>query len=342
MRQIFFNLIFMIYTGLRLYAQDPHLSQFFSAPHFNNPALTGTQFGDWAVMGNIRQQWGNASTPFNTQALAADVKLFQNENEESGGYLALGANLMNDQTFNGVFRSNYASGSIAYHKKLSRNHRLAAGFSGSYNQRRLDYSRLTFSNQFTGRGFDLAVANGETSLSDMKPFFSLGAGLLYTYIMNNGDLLMDVGLAAYDINRPTVSFLQSDNQLNMRHVGYFNLQSYSRGDQLFYQLSGIFHWQARQNYFAAGGAMGFNLTGDWQRMFLLGCWFREGDALYPYVALNIKNLQFGLNYDVTYSKQNLGPSNPRSLELSFVYTGMFSRSAYYDCPYKNRNVRFPD
>ena len=323
-------------------AQDPHLSQFFSSPHFNNPALTGTQFGDWAVMGNVRQQWGNASTPFNTQVLAGDIK-FLNNNQRSG-YLALGVTMMNDQTMNGAFRSNYASLSMAYHLQLSLNHSVAAGFQGAYGHRRIDFGGLSAGNQFTGRGFDLSIPNGETQLSPMKPFFAIASGLLYTYKGYSGDLLIDAGYAAYDINRPNQSFLNdASNVMNVRHVGYFNLQGYpASSEKLFCQFSGIFHLQAVQNYFSVGGALGYNLSPDWEKMFMLGCWFREGDALYPYVGYAIKNFQVGLNYDITISKQNLGPSNPRSLELSFVYTGKFHRSNYWDCPQKNKNVRFPN
>jgi type IX secretion system PorP/SprF family membrane protein len=321
-------------------AQDPHLSQFFSAPHFNNPALAGTQFGDWAVMANTRQQWGNASTPFNTQVVSADIKILGGEEREN--YFALGGTIMNDQTMNGAFRSNYGAVSVAFHKKLAEGQRLAAGFQGAYGHRRLDYSRLSFGSQFSGRGFDLAVANGETNLSTMKPFISLGAGILYTIIQNDGRFLLDVGLASYDINRPNQSFLKdSANQLNIRHVGYFNMNTYV-GDNFYYQISGVYHRQAVQNYFSIGGAIGFSLENkrDFEKMFLLGAWLREGDALYPYVALRVKNFQIGLNYDITFSKQNLGPSNPRSLELSLVYTGMFHRHKGLRCPYVNRYVYF--
>lgn len=339
-QKIAFYLLMCSFYLQKAVAQDPHLSQFFAAPHFNNPALTGTQFGDWAVMANARQQWGNASTPFNTQVVSADFKLFKNN--ERVNYLAIGATMMNDQTMNGAFRSNYGAMSLAYHQKLGETHRIAAGFQGLYGNRRLDYSRLTFGSQFTGRGFDLAVANGETALSSMKPFFSLGAGLLYTISDNDGRFVMDVGLSSYDINRPNQSFLKdSMNQLNVRHVGYFNMQSYLT-DRLFYQISGVYHRQARQNYFAVGGALGFPLQdkNDFQNMFLLGAWFREGDAFYPYVGLRFQNFQLGLNYDVTYSKQNLGPSNPRSFEISFVYTGMYPRHKGLRCPYWNRYVEF--
>jgi type IX secretion system PorP/SprF family membrane protein len=319
-------------------AQDPHLSQFFTAPHFINPALVGTQYGTWSVMGNIRQQWGNASTPFNTQVVGGEVKLIK---EQAGSnFIALGMTLMNDQTMNGAFRNNYANASLAYHLVLSPNHRLAAGFQGAYGHRRLDYSRLTFGTQFTGRGFDLAVSSGESSLYAMKPFASLSTGILYTYLENNGDFLLDFGLASYDINRPNQSFLKdSQNLLNVRHVAYLNIQSY-RSDNVFYQFSGIYHRQARQNYYSLGGALGFSLAEEWEKMFLLGCWFREGDAIYPYVGYRLGGAQFGLSYDITFSKQNLGPSNPRSLELSFIYTGIYPRQKGLKCPYWNRYLIF--
>lgn len=339
MKKIIINLI-LICSALASSAQDPHLSQFFSAPHFINPALVGTQYGNWSVMGNMRQQWGNASTPFNTQVAGAEVKLFNGQ--ESKNFFALGTTMMNDQTMNGAFRSNYVNMSLAYHQMLSDNHRLAVGFQGAYGHRRLDYSRLTFGTQFSGRGFDVAIPAGETGLFSMKPFVSLSAGLLYTYIENYGDFIVDVGLSSYDINRPNQSFLKdSANLLNIRHVGYVNIQSY-QGDQFYYQLSGIYHRQTRQNYFSLGGAIGFRMANNWDKMFLIGCWFREGDAIYPYTALRFGNTQIGLSYDITLSKQNLGPSNPRSLELSFIYTGVFKKSNYWDCPFRRRNVVFPE
>ncbi len=330
-------ILFFLFSNYS-FGQDPHFSQFFSAPHLNNPALAGTQYGDWAVMANIRQQWGNASTPFNTQALAGECKI----NNGSGGenYFAIGSMLMNDQTMNGAFRSNYANASFAYHRKLSHNHRIAAGFHGSYANRRLDYSRLQFGSQFDGSGFDVAIPAGETGLSSMKPFFSLGAGILYTLEQNEGDFLMDIGYASFDINRPNQSFLKDpNNQLNIRHVGYFNLQSYQTND-LYYQISSVFHYQALQNYFAIGGSLGLSLANEFEKMFLVGCWFREGDAIYPYTAFRFKGFQVGLNYDITLSKQNLGPSNPRTFELSLILTGKYPKSNYYDCPFKNRYVRF--
>jgi hypothetical protein len=55
-------------------------------------------------------------------------------------------------------------------------------------------------------------------------------------------------------------------------------------------------------------------------MAFAGAWFREGDAILPYAGLRINNVKVGLSYDITISKQNKGPVNPRSFELSMIYT----------------------
>jgi len=333
---------FLLSSYLRpVFAQDPHFSQFFNAPHYINPALTGTQYGDWCIMGNFRQQWGNAATPFNTQSLSFEQKFLKEDNEN---ILAIGVSMMNDQTMNGAFRSVYASGTLAYHQNISDNSNFALGFLGSYNNRRLDYSKLTFGEQFSSGGFDLALPNGETNLSNLKPYFSLGTGLMYTYFSNYNDFILDIGFSAYDINQPRLSFLNDENnKLYVRYAGNLNAQYYP-SEKVRLNFFSVYHRQGIQNYFSVGGSIGRNLgLPDHEVMTYLGAWFREGDAVYPYLGFSWDNVQVGLTYDIVISKQNLGPVNPQVFELSFVYTKN-KRSSIYDqvgCPNWNRIVRNP-
>ena len=46
-----------------------------------------------------------------------------------------------------------------------------------YGNRRMDFSKLNFEDQFTGNGFDTNLPTGESALSNMKPYFSTAAGL---------------------------------------------------------------------------------------------------------------------------------------------------------------------
>ena len=296
--------------------QDPHFSQFFMAPHFVNPANVGTQYGSWTMMGNFRQQWGNAGTLFQTQTLAAEAKLTGLEDDMNT--LAFGMSFMNDQSMMGSFRSNYASATVAYHIQLADNHRLGAGFQGSYCNRRIDFSNLSFGQQFTGDGFDLAIPTGETSIRDLAPFFSMGAGVMYTY--STHDLSVDAGIALYDINRPVQSFLDRNNRLEPRYAYKLNMEYFTRGSVLI-NLHNIYHRQTTQNYFAVGGSLGLAVSpGTWDRIIYAGGWFREGDSFFPYAGVQINDIRIGISYDITYSEQNRGPGNPRSLEMSVMYS----------------------
>jgi type IX secretion system PorP/SprF family membrane protein len=322
------TLLILVVAGSHGIAQDPHFSQFFMAPHFINPANVGTQQGEWSVMGNARHQWGNAGTLFLTQAMAGEVKLTGREDFENT--LAVGMSLMNDQSMNGAFRSNYASGTVAYHLQLNDNHRIALGMQAAFGNRRLDQTRLVFGEQFSGAGFDVALPSGEPGLQSMRPFMSVGTGLLYTYARSQVNV--DAGLAVYDLNRPRQTFLGDPNQyLRPRTVGSLNIQYMTRNRHVL-NFHGIQHIQTVQGYFAVGGSVGIPVSADiLNRMFFAGAWFREGDAILPYTGIRMGNVRIGLSYDVTLSKQNKGPVNPRSFEISMIYTRSRQPNTIMDC-----------
>src|SRR3546814_18997064 len=46
------------------FAQDPHLSQYYSSPLFLNPALTGMFNGEFRLSGNQKTQWGRITNPY--------------------------------------------------------------------------------------------------------------------------------------------------------------------------------------------------------------------------------------------------------------------------------------
>jgi type IX secretion system PorP/SprF family membrane protein len=172
-------LLAMIIAFFDVQAQDPHYSQFFTAPQLLNPANIGAGQGDWRILSNYRQQWANAGTPFTTISTSADAKVVGRGDEEN--VLGLGVTATADQSMNGAFKSIYAGMGLAYHIHLNENHQLGLGMQASYGQRKLDYSQLTFGEQFSSGGFDITLPSGETTLSNMRPYISLAAGMLYRF-----------------------------------------------------------------------------------------------------------------------------------------------------------------
>ena len=311
-------LLLLFCNSLVAMSQDPHFSQYFMAPQLINPAMVGSGEGDWRVMCNWRQQWGDAGTPFNTQSLQFEYKLLGKGDDEKNkvNTLAIGGGLMLDQSMYGGLKSTYGLASIAYHAKLSSTQTMGIGFQGMYGDRTIDYSRLTFGEQFTSGGFDQTLPSGESALSNMKSFFSLSSGLFYNF--NNDNINVDLGAAAYNINKPKQTALNDpQEELPTRYVAHAGAALYV-SDKLSFNFNGFYQTQALQEYFSLGGALGWDVNPQGTSTIFLGGWYRNEDSFYPYLGWLINNVQVGFSYDITTSKQNSGPVNPKSIEFSLV------------------------
>jgi type IX secretion system PorP/SprF family membrane protein len=311
-------------------AQDPHFSQFFMAPQFINPSAVGIGSGSWRAMSNYRQQWGDAGTAFNTKTIAGDISIYKKSPENN--HFGIGFTMMTDESMQGAFKSTYASISLAYHLKLSNYHHFGLGLQTLYGNRFIDYSKLNFGEQFTSGGFDITLPTGEIALSNMRPYISMGAGLIYNY-NNQNDLNIDFGLAGFNLNKPRQTFMQDQQQyLPSSFITHMNME-YEMNDRLVLAFNGIFKQQAIQNYFALGGSVGREISGGEKTHYIFtGLWFRSGDAIYPYLGMQINNFKIGLSYDVTTSKQIQGPMIPHSFEFSILIKQAARTPGAIPCP----------
>jgi type IX secretion system PorP/SprF family membrane protein len=327
------RLLSILFTSfsLTVFGQDPHFSQFFTAPHAINPANTGTNQGDWRVISNVRQQWANSGTRFNSFSFTSDVKLLGAAPQENT--LAIGLSFLADKTMNGAFSSTYTSTSLAYHVQLNTYQRLGLGIQASYATRQLDFSKLTFGEQFVGENFDTTLPSGETSLSALKPFISVSAGLFYSFQTDELDL--DMGAALFHVNKPKQSFTGNTEQILPAKQSVHLGATYSPSGQLSYHISSIYQKQGNQQYFSVGGAAGIQLPNSTNnRMLWAGMWYRNNDAIYPYLGLLNGNMQLGLSYDFSISKQVQNASLPSSFELSLIFRQSSKRFQSIVCPWK--------
>src|SRR5262245_32708484 len=197
-------MVAFVLIAVQSHAQDPSFSQFFSSPLNINPALTAAINADWRVISNYRDQWIGPASPYITGTVSYDRKMFQKKfpGIEEGNVFGLGGMLMFDKAMAGVVKSSYASMNMSYRVKLSNGetkHKLAAGFGAIYGHRRIDYNGVDFEEQFTGYGFNTNLPTGESSLSNMKPYFSVSTGLLYSITSVNSNF--DIGVAAFHVNK---------------------------------------------------------------------------------------------------------------------------------------------
>jgi type IX secretion system PorP/SprF family membrane protein len=310
-------------TAAGVRGQDPSFSQFFSSPLNINPALTARINSKWRMITNIRDEWISPANPYSTGTISFDSKILKNKIPESS-VLGIGSMLMYDEAMAGVLKSNYASLNLSYNIKLSESegdHRLGIGVGLIYGNKRIDFSRLDFSEQFNGYGFNTNLPTGESALSNMKPYISSSVGILYSFVSQYSDF--DFGVAAFHLNRPRQTVMSDPKQfLAPRYVVHANFENYLN-ERVVLNTNAIFQTQAKASYFSVGAGLGYFLSNEGDDDVILngGLWYWSKNAIIPYLGVVYKKFQFGLTYDVTVSKLSAAAQKPKTVELSIIIRG---------------------
>lgn len=317
-------------------AQDPSFSQFFSSPLNINPALTGNINGQWRMISNLRDQWVGPASPYRTGTICFDTRILKNKIPENSS-IGLGGMMMVDQAMQGAIKSSYASLNSSYSIQLSADegdHRLGMGVGLIYGNRRVDYNKLNFGEQFTGYGFDTNLPTGESALSQMKPYISSSAGLLYSFTSTYTNI--DVGFAGFHLNKPKRTVIEDPKQaLAPRYVMHANFESFLN-DRLVLNTNAVYMTQSGAGYYSIGGALGYFLSdeGDEENIIVnAGMWYWSKNALIPYVGFVYRQFQLGLSYDVTISKLSQASIKPKTFEIALIIRGDHEKEII-PCPWK--------
>jgi type IX secretion system PorP/SprF family membrane protein len=332
-------IILMLVAGRFVQAQDPNFSQFFSSPLNVNPALTARINSDWRVISNFRDQWIGPASPYATGTISYDTKVLQNKIpnvHEEKNILGVGAMLMYDYAMDGIMKSTYASADLSYNIVLADGpvvHRLGAGFAATYGKRTVDFARLTWQDQWVGyQGFDKNLPTGEAALVNMKGFFSVNTGLVYSVTSESSNF--DLGGAIFHVNTPKQTFLQDPNQrLAMRKVVHANFEHFLNSSVVL-NANAIYQFQDQAKYYSFGAGLGYYLPQDPDVILNAGLWYWSNNAVIPYVGIAYKDFQFGVSYDVTVSKLDQASMPPKTFELSLIYRGTKEPVGGIPCPWK--------
>lgn len=329
MRRQVFYLIILLWPPVCA-PQDPHFSQWWAAPLTVSPARTGQADADIRVMGNMRQQWINPASPYYTGSFSIETTLFP---KKTGlNKLAAGVGFMHDNTFDGIYKSNYWAATIAHHFVFGEdlNHSISAGFGMTNGKKILDFSRLYFATQLTNGGFDPSLPSLETSLSSTRAYWSFSSGITYNY--TNTETRFDIGVSAYHLNKPQQTFLKDPHQtVPIRFVAYAFFDKTLRGGRV---INTVFYYQqqASLQYFVGGFSYGISLPTE-ERILNIGVLYRHKDAIIPHLSFALGNKQLGFSYDATRSKLNAAASMPHTFELSFSWRSLYPEKDKTKCPH---------
>ena len=325
--------VFML-IAVRLSAQDPHFSQFFSSPLTLNPAYTGKFDGNYRIAGNYRNQWPSINNAFTTATAAIDWKIMQNKIPENDTW-GLGFIGYNDNSAAGAVNFNYFTASTAYHKGLDEDgyHQIGVGFQVTYANMLINTANLKFEEQLTTNGFTgvtSEVFNGATLKSN---YVDVNAGFLYngsTTDRNN----FNFGISLYHINSPKQQFTGALFNLSPRatiHAGtYFPLSD----GPITLHLSGMQSFQGGASETVIGGAFQIALNSSFEKPanIYFGSWLRLNDAIIPYVGLEVDGFRLGTTYDITTSALKTAAQGVGGIEVSLMYIYRPSTDKPINCP----------
>ncbi len=301
-------------------AQDPHFSQFFVSPMTLNPAYTGKFNGSYRFSGNYKKQWPTINNSFTTSTAALDFSILNNKLPEHDTW-GIGLLAVNDQSGNKILNSSYYSISTAYAKSLDEDglHQITIGFQGTYASKRLDIRRADFEDELTSLGFTGLTREGFGSNLFSINYADINVGFMYS-LSTDGDNSFYLGTSVYHINRPNQTFNGGNYLLDTRstiHGGaYLPLGQYRS-----FHASMMHQTQGAAKETILGGAFSMNLNYDTENPLELyaGAWYRLGDAILPYLGLEINRFRFGISYDINTSSLRTASSSRGGAELSIIY-----------------------
>lgn len=309
--KIIIAMLFMISGGVK--AQDHIYSQFFNAPAYLNPALSGEFRGSFRANMIYRNQWSSIAGDLNYMTTSVDYKL-----PSFGGAVGLMFNSSSEGT--AYLKKNNIAGIYSYSVGTD-GFTASFGLQAGITNRKLDFSRLVFSDQLDARlGFEGGASAAESPFNDNKYYFDAGTGvnLIFGTAMLGGSLM--------HINKPDESFTGSRVYTPMRlavHASYRHALDRADpydDDGTYLIPSVVYYRQAEAASLSAGVQFKY-------RGVNAGAWYRsngkgQSDSFVVSLIFDIftsgyknQKVRLGVSHDATANKLNYSNTSGTS-ELS--------------------------
>lgn len=308
----FWGLMIIMVASCALRAQDPHFSQFYSAPLLLNPGLTGHHEGPFRLAIVNRRQWDQLGKPIQTIGASVESKIWLN-----GDYLGVGALFINDKAGQVGYVTNSLLLTSAYQKHMGL-HVLSAGFQLGIYETGLDPSQ-TFPSQFNSAtgSFDLG-SNNESSLDFNRRQLDVNLGLMWQVVINNR-LLMKTGFSVSHLNRPNEALTDEKVLVPLRYAIHHQSHYRISASWSFISESQIMYTSRAKQFIAV-----FNMKRHFSEdiAFYGGLGYRgygiSNDGAILVTGLNYGLMDFGVSYDWNVSTLSRESTQKTSLEFTLI------------------------
>lgn len=309
--------LLLLLLSMHMLGQDIHFSQFNVAPMVYNPAFTGVFDGDVRFIGNQRTQWRSVTVPYSTIGASADLSdAFDRDGLGTG--ISIYQDRAGDSRLN-TFRADI-SGAYRVATSADSSHQFFAGLQIGLTHRKIDYSELTYDNQWNGFSYDPSIDPNEAFLRDARTHFNLSLGAAWQYRIDRRNEIQ-AGLALHNLNAPQQSFFD-DPSINLDTR--FSLTAYGiRQLNEEWDLTGglLLSRQGTYTEFIPGAGGRYVLREDrglFRALFASVFW-RTRDAGFIVAGMHYDDWRVGLSYDINTSDLRPASNGRGGLELSVVY-----------------------
>lgn len=312
--KIYIVLLGIVLCSAKSFAQtDPHFSQYYAYPLWLNPALTGVIDGDYRASVNFKQQWSALNSSFLTGGASFDIAPKKN--------FSFGATILNQRA--GELDFNYltalVSGSYRLRFGVEGLQMISFGLQAGIINRSFDFSQARFGNQFNPlTGYDGGMLSNETLSAQSSLVPDVNAGVMFFDGNPNKSVNVFVGASAAHLNRPKDNFSGTNSVIPVRFTAHGGARI--RASELLDIVpNALFMTQGNTDEVSVGAYAQLNVNTSTNLLF--GGNYRVKDAAIAFVGIQLKNMVFGLSYDVNTSTFNRASNSNGGLELSISLIG---------------------
>jgi type IX secretion system PorP/SprF family membrane protein len=309
LRLIKYIVLFLIGVNLAT-AQDAHFSQYYASSLYLNPALAGAPTNA-TFSSNYRTQWRSIVIPYTTSQMSLIMPLVKKDIKETH-YAGAGISFYNDKAGDGNFKTSGVAGTFSYNLPLAKKNfqYLSFGLQGGIMQKNLDYTNGQWDEQYNEFiGFDGTIQPTDIVLTN-KFLVDLNAGFMYYYNPERNYLKSRVstffGGSVYHISSPNESLVpDTESRLprvykGMGGVEFLFGKKFSITPTFLYMMQGV---NQQTNL---GVYVNYNFREDKKGLlthadFIMGGWYRVGDAAIIMTGIETDHYTIGLSYDMNAS-----------------------------------------
>jgi type IX secretion system PorP/SprF family membrane protein len=336
MKKYFASLTLIFLSISQILAQGLHFSQIPESPLLLNPSNAGLMpYDNYRVGVQYRNQWNTVPVDFNTIGAWGDLQIFRNKYETS--WLGMGAAFYSDKAGDGILTLNQFQYNLAYHVLVNESSMFSGGVYGSYNQRSIDFSNMTFDLQWNGIGFDRHLQHQESYKYESTNYLDLGLGVNYA-VFPSENFYAKMGLSVLHVNGPKESFYGNNNKLGRRPV--LSIDMIAKASERWIISPVIYaSFQKKASDILFGSLFAYNVSYNMKTpsIFSWGAYYRWNDAIIATLGYEFNKIKFLLSYDITSSAMSQANQMNGAIEFSIIYQGLYLKNSDrgmggFNCP----------